>query len=202
MPDPTARERLSRALGLAQSLAQARGYPVSMDGVHDVAAEIVTLIESYTQALGGEGERDAPHRYNQPCKDCGGHYRPCLCESEHPRSGCTPCTDCGRDYYDPERGAFWVSDELWALVVGDDTIALCPRCFVNRADVKLSAQGGLEGTERLRQIIHGQDRGQECACVLADLSYDGNDHLCLMHAQIREADAILDGLANKGETKQ
>lgn len=61
-------------------------------------------------------------------------------------SGCTPCTDCGADYYDPERGAFMMSDQLWQSVVGDDpSVVLCPPCFVKRTDaVRIEPQGGVE----------------------------------------------------------
>ncbi len=40
------REGLARAKGLAQAIAQARPYPVEIDGVRGVAAEIVTLIDA------------------------------------------------------------------------------------------------------------------------------------------------------------
>ena len=46
------------------------------------------------------------------------------------------CEDCGVPTSRPI-GSYWLaSDELWAQVVGDDTIVLCPSCFTGRAEAK------------------------------------------------------------------
>ncbi len=44
MAEAIGRANLARALGLAESLTRLRPYPILMDGVRDVAAEIVALI--------------------------------------------------------------------------------------------------------------------------------------------------------------
>jgi hypothetical protein len=44
-----------------------------------------------------------------------------------------PCNDCGLPYYE-RVGTYWLADDaLWARVVGDDSIVLCPACFRRRA---------------------------------------------------------------------
>jgi hypothetical protein len=45
-----------------------------------------------------------------------------------------PCADCGVPTSEAT-GSYWLaSDELWARVVGDDSIVLCPRHFHDRAE--------------------------------------------------------------------
>lgn len=44
----------------------------------------------------------------------------------------TPCHDCGLTYYE-RLGSYWLTDDaLWQRIVGDDSVVLCPRCFVLR----------------------------------------------------------------------
>jgi ribosomal protein L37E len=45
-----------------------------------------------------------------------------------------PCNACGLPYYE-RMGTYWLADDaLWARVVGDDSIVLCPACFRRFAD--------------------------------------------------------------------
>lgn len=45
-----------------------------------------------------------------------------------------PCNDCGETYYERMGAVYWLaSDELWAAVVGDTSIVLCPPCWGARA---------------------------------------------------------------------
>lgn len=53
---PLLREKLARASGLAQAIANAKPLPPDMDGIRDVAAEIAALCDEALSASLGEGE--------------------------------------------------------------------------------------------------------------------------------------------------
>lgn len=81
----------------------------------------------------------------------------------------------------------------------DESYALSPnwiaeaRKLADAYDAGLKGEAGWhygfweEAIEKLRAIIHGADRGKPCVC--------SDDERCVMHAKIKEADALLDGLA-------
>ena len=81
-------------------------------------------------------------------------------------SGCTPCSDCGADYA-AVTGAWLASNEFWERIVGSDqSIVLCPLCFIRRCDRALyrgapSSSAPEQDTELPIAEARGEDWGQE-----------------------------------------